>query len=33
MVVSSESADSDLQPRRDERKHFNKGLNTGAELD
>lgn len=32
MVVSSESVDLDLQPRRDGGKHFNKGLNTEAEL-
>lgn len=32
MVVSSESVDLDLQPRRNGRKHFNEGLNTGAEL-
>lgn len=33
MVVSSESVDLDLQPRHDGSKHFNKGLNTEAELD
>lgn len=32
MVVSSESVDLDLQPRHNGEKHFNEGLNTGAEL-
>ncbi len=32
MVVSSESDDKILQPRRAEGSHFNKGSNTEAEL-